>query len=152
MVRLDIVRNYNAPGIAMNKVNLMQVLRCGLVTGLVWTLLSIALIALVGSDFMALVSGDRLVRPAGALQTFFILSNIAAGFWTMWLYAAIRPRYGPGPRTALIAALAWWIIASMQGVKWIVLLGVPLHAAWPMLATLPAIMIATMAGAWGYRE
>jgi hypothetical protein len=32
--------------------------------------------------------------------------------WIMWLYAAIRPRYGPGPKTAAVAGFALWFIGS----------------------------------------
>ncbi|HUK84039.1 MAG TPA: hypothetical protein VLZ12_15570 [Verrucomicrobiae bacterium] len=36
--------------------------------------------------------------------------NFLVGLLTVWLYARLRSRYGPGPRTALRAGLATWII------------------------------------------
>jgi hypothetical protein len=47
-------------------------------------------------------------HPTG--WTTFIPANFLVGFFTVWLYARLRPRYGPGPRTALRAGLAMWII------------------------------------------
>jgi hypothetical protein len=31
----------------------------------------------------------------------------------VWLYAAIRPRYGAGPKTALCAGLAVWVAGGL---------------------------------------
>jgi hypothetical protein len=47
-------------------------------------------------------------HPTGWAQ--FIPANFLVGFFTVWLYARLRPRYGPGPRTALRAGLAMWTI------------------------------------------
>jgi hypothetical protein len=35
-----------------------------------------------------------------------------AGIGIVWGYAAIRPRYGPGPRTAAIAGIGAWFFAG----------------------------------------
>ena len=74
----------------------------------------------------------------------------------MWLYAAIRPRYGPGPKTALMAGLAWWVIVSLQSGKWVAAGFVPVKATLAPLATLVvtlrAILLAAPVGAWPYEE
>ena len=130
-----------------------RVFLCGLVAGGVWTLLSVTLLALVGGDFVDAVPGGRLNVPSGGLQAFLLLSNFAAGIWAMWLYAAIRPRYGPGPKTALVAGLAWWFIVSLQSGKWVALLSVHPKAVLTLLATtLPAIIVSAVVGAWPYEE
>jgi hypothetical protein len=36
----------------------------------------------------------------------------------VWLYAAIRPRYGPGPKTAVCAGLAIWFITHLAFAAW----------------------------------
>lgn len=38
----------------------------------------------------------------------FVLWGFGAGIFAVWFYAAIRPRYGAGPKTALCAGLAVW--------------------------------------------
>lgn len=133
----------------MGKNNWPRVFLCGLVVGGVWTLFSVTLLALVGEGFLTAVRNGRQnpSGPSAGLNLFLIFANLAAGLWAMWLYIAIRPRYGPGPKTAVWAGLAWWLIASMQSVKWVALLSVPSAVALiPLAATLPAIIVATLVG------
>jgi hypothetical protein len=40
----------------------------------------------------------------------FIPANFLVGFFIVWLYARLRPRYGPGPRTALRAGMVMWTV------------------------------------------
>lgn len=40
----------------------------------------------------------------------FIPANFLVGFLTVWLYSRLRPRYGPGPSTALRAGFAMWVV------------------------------------------
>ena len=139
----------------MEKINWTRVFLCGLVTGGVWTLLSVTLLAFAGGDFLAAVRDGRQGQsvPSGSLHLFLLFSNLGAGLWAMWLYTAIRPRYGPGPKTAVWAGLAWWMIVSMQSAKWVALLSIPPAASLiPLAATLPAIIGATLAGAWFYEK
>ncbi len=75
------------------------------------------------------------------------------GIWAMWLYAAIRPRYGPGIRTAAHTGFSWWIITSLVDASWGSFGFVASRAlAAPMIASLPALIVAAIAGAWLYRE
>lgn len=84
---------------------------------------------------------------------FLRISNFVASVWAMWLYAAIRPRFGPGPKTAAVAGFAWWFIESLQSAKWVALLGLPTDVVLaPGAATLPAIIGAALMGAWCYEE
>ena len=55
-----------------------------------------------------------------------------------WQLLCSRPRYGPGPKTAAWAGLAWWVIVTMQSGKWVALLSIPPAAVLiPLAATLP---------------
>ena len=137
----------------MREFNWARVFVCGLVAGGVWTLLSVTLLAFVGGDFLAAARGDHQPTPSGGLHLFLIFSNLAAGVWAMWLYTAIRPRYGSGHKAAVRAGVAWWVIVSMQSAKWVALLSIPPAAVLiPLAATLPAIIGATLAGAWFYEK
>lgn len=137
----------------MERINWGRVLGCGLVAGLAWTLLSACVTVLVGHGFAAAVPGNRLSAPSGGLVTFLFILNLLEGMWAMWLYAAIRAYYGAGPKTAAVAGLSWWVISSLIDATWgsfgfvpaSVLLG-------PMAASLPAIIVAAMAGAWAYEK
>jgi hypothetical protein len=54
-----------------------------------------------------------LMNGTSALVT-FIGVDCALGFLLAWLYAAIRPRLGPGPSTAVIAAFVVYGVAALQ--------------------------------------
>jgi hypothetical protein len=77
------------------------------------------------------------------------------GLLAVWTYAAIRPRFGPGVKTALCAGLAVWAMSALYA-------GVYLHAGiqiypgkltWlPVAWGLVEIPLATVVGAWPYKE
>jgi hypothetical protein len=73
----------------------------------------------------------------------------------MWLYAAIRPRYGPGPKTAAVAGLAGWFAIAIIEVELALLLLLPISLgglAVPLGVSLPAMIVAAIVGAWKYKE
>ena len=78
------------------------------------------------------------------------------GIAGVWLYAAIRPRFGAGPRTALLAGGALWVMAHLwSGVY----LGsgypgiIPLRLAWlPVGWGFVEAIVAVVAGAWLYNK
>jgi len=75
------------------------------------------------------------------------------GIATVCLYAAIRPGFGAGPSTAAIAALSVWFLTSWMHLVWAVFTAVPLaDALVPLVANLPLVVLAGLAGAWLYRE
>ncbi|MCS7158711.1 MAG: hypothetical protein N0A16_13440 [Blastocatellia bacterium] len=39
--------------------------------------------------------------------------GLVFGIMLAWLYAAIRPRYGAGPKTAILAGFYLWIVAGL---------------------------------------
>src|SRR5258708_31028314 len=43
----------------------------------------------------------------------FVFLDFVAGVFLVWLYAAIRPRYGAGPATAAKAGVAAWFLGSL---------------------------------------
>jgi hypothetical protein len=94
--------------------------------------------------------------PGGWQLPSLIAVTFVVGVTAVWLYAAIRPRYGPGPRTAIYAGIAVWLLAHLWS-------GVYLGAGLtglitPRLAWLPVpwglieAPLGTLVGAWLYRE
>lgn len=55
--------------------------------------------------------------PAGSVKQIIVLNlwGFAAGIMLVWLYAAIRPRFGAGPRTAIYAGLFTWLTICGMG-------------------------------------
>jgi hypothetical protein len=138
---------------SVQKINRARVLFCGLVAGVAWTVLSSVVTVLAGQDFSAAVPGNRLAAPSSGLVILLFAVNLVEGVWAMWLYAAIRPRYGAGPKTAVIAGLSWWVISSLIDVTWGSFGFVPARTLLgPIAASLPAITLAALGGAWLYKE
>jgi hypothetical protein len=52
----------------------------------------------------------NLPPAGGSAIPIFIVLGFIGGIAAVWLYAAIRPRFGPGPRTALVAGLLFWLV------------------------------------------
>jgi hypothetical protein len=78
---------------------------------------------------------------------------LVGGIMSVWLYAAIRPRYGPGPKTAAIVGLATWIVTSAVDWFWASTGFVPSQGMTiPILAFLPILILVAISGAWFYKE
>lgn len=135
----------------MNAVDWRRAVLCGLVAGTVWALLSMILVGAFGGDFIAAIAASV---PGGAPARVSALSlyslSVAAGVWVMWLYAVIRPRSSSNLKAGVMAGLAWWTIASLQSLKWIVLLRIPAAAWFPLTASLILCVAATLCGALLY--
>jgi len=86
--------------------------------------------------------------------TLHVLLGFAYGLVALWLYAAIRPRFGAGPKTALYAGLGVWVLGNLlPSVNWGPRGLVPGHLfAIAVAVGLVEIVVATEAGAWFYQE
>ena len=47
---------------------------------------------------------------SGSAIGWTVVGGFAVGFILAWLYAAIRPRFGPGAKTAIYAAIPVWVL------------------------------------------
>jgi len=54
---------------------------------------------------------DRMMT--GSAITTSIVMDFVLGILLVWTYAAIRPRFGPGLRTATYAALLFWVLGAI---------------------------------------
>jgi hypothetical protein len=142
----------------MGKINWGRVILGGLLAGLVMNIGEAALHAgLLGQDYRALLE-QRGVAAEGdpARLSLLVIMTFVLGVAAVWLYAAIRPRYGPGPKTAICAGLAVWLFAHLwSGVYLGVSFGdlIPAKLAWlPVVWGFFEAPIGTLAGAWVYKE
>ncbi len=137
----------------MGKINWSRVFLCGVLTGGVWTVVSAISTWYVGADFNSAVPGNKIFAPSPGLAAFLLAVNLAGGIWAMWLYAAIRPRYGAGAKTAVVAGFAWWVVSTLADATWGSFRLVPVNALLPLSAvSLPEMIVATLLGAWLYKE
>ncbi|MBI1897892.1 MAG: hypothetical protein HYS04_15380 [Acidobacteria bacterium] len=96
----------------MGNINWSRVLLCGLLAGLIINIGEFILNAVVLADDWRQAM-TALNRPGEITPGQIVVFNIwgfVGGITLLWLYAAIRPRYGAGPRTALCAGAAFWFI------------------------------------------
>lgn len=93
-------------------------------------------------------------EPAPSFMVVAIGLTFVLGIVMVWLYALIRPRMGPGPKTAVIAAIIMWFgICLYCGVIYGLLLQQPTNLL--LIAVgwcLGEYVIAAIAGAWLYKE
>ena len=140
----------------MSGINMARVVVGGLVAGLVWNIGEYVLNEpILGEEWGA--AYEALGRPpqesASTIAVFvgvtFVLAIVA-----VWLYAAMRPRFGSGPKTAIIAGLVLWLVLNGSFWAWNQAIGL-----FPRDITTTTLVwgffeipIATLVGAWFYHE
>ena len=141
----------------MGKINWTRVLIGGLIAGAVgnvlwfvaWGLflkpnLSAALLAL----------GHPTQETVGTTVLIVVLSFVM-GILEIWLYAAIRPRYGAGPGTAVLAGVAAGLLMGvLPDIGWGFTLRLIPAGVWvaDAVVTLVVVVISTVLGACVYKE
>ncbi|MGA2146327.1 MAG: hypothetical protein ABSH49_15335 [Bryobacteraceae bacterium] len=98
----------------MGKFNVSRLILGGIVAGIVADVLGFLVDGVLLAPLWT-AGMKALGRPDFATNQWiwFNLFGIASGILVLWLYAAIRPRYGPGPKTAICAGLAVWFIGVL---------------------------------------
>lgn len=142
----------------MGKINTARVLLGGLAAGLVMNIGEAALHGgVLGQAAADLFKSLHVPEPANPVYLISLVAvTFVVGIASVWLYAAIRPRYGAGPKTALVAGLAVWVLvhvwsgcylaAGFAGV-------IPPKLAWlPVAWGLIEAPLGTLVGAWLYKE
>jgi hypothetical protein len=138
----------------LGKINLSRVILGGLAAGLVINIGEFILNTYVIGE-QAAAAMARLGLPAiGSQQiVWFVVFGFLYGIWLVWLYAAIRPRFGAGVKTAIIAGIALWVAAVLSAV------GNTIAGVMPANLTVIALVwglfempIAAVVGAWLYKE
>ena len=139
----------------MNNINLGRVLLGGLVAGLVLNvgefLLNDVVLAQQMREFIARY---RIPEPGTSFLIAAVTLTFVIGIVLVFLYALIRPRLGPGVKTAIIAGLIMWFAVYLYtGVINGLLFGVPANAM--LIALIWGLLeyaAAAIAGAWVYKE
>ncbi len=96
----------------MSDINYIRVFIGGLTAGLIIIAGEYVLNGVVlGDDWMALRDAHLIADPVLAQYMIGALITLSYGLVMIWIYAAIAPRFGPGPMTAIIAGAVFWVIA-----------------------------------------
>lgn len=139
----------------MSGISYSRVLLGGLVAGLVLAAGESILGTVILGDEWEQTSIDTEATTYGTLLSLAVMGVVFLnGFLLIWLYAAIRPRFGRGPGTAILAGLFLWLIGwGLMGLS-LTLSGMvtPRIAIISAIWGLVEVPLAALAGAWFYGE
>ena len=140
----------------MGKTNWSRVFLGGLLAGVVLNILLFVALPIYLRELWnpALEAVNPAFKESAGFLAFWIVFHLIAGILAVWLYSAIRPRYGAGAKTAVCAGLAVWALCPLSYAA--------ISAAYGLfpakvlvvdaLTGLVQFIVATLAGAWVYRE
>lgn len=139
----------------MSQINVGGVVKGGLAAGVVMNISEFVLnVPVAGEQINAELAARNLPPVATNQIAVFVVLTFVLGLLTVWLYAAIRPRFGAGPTTAMIAGVFVWActylnVSITMGVLGInsmelVILGI--------LWTLIEMIVASSVGGYLYQE
>jgi len=139
----------------MGNINITRVFLGGLLAGLVICFGEFILgWVILGRQWAEVLAEAGMGEFGGRQGALFSVVAILYGIALIWIYAAIRPRFGPGPKTAVVAGLTLWVVAWLLVCSYVIVLGV-----YPTGLLIAAIVwgmfelpIAAIAGAWLYQE
>ena len=139
-------------------INTSKVVTAGLAAGVVANI--------VGFVGFGMLLGPRLeaeavaVAPAlqgrgmtGSAIGINVVASFVVGVLLVWLYAAMRPRFGPGMKTATLAALAVWICGFLFHLDWLIV-GMMTPATYVLASVAAFVQVIASAAVGGmmYRE
>jgi len=140
----------------MGKINIGRLILGGIVAGIVSDVLGFLVdgvwLAPRWAEGMRMLGHDEF---ASDQMIWFNLLGLACGIVLIWVYAAIRPRFGPGVLTAVYAGVAVWVVNALipnLGFMWIAGLFSKHLTAYTTAAALVELVIAAIAGAAVYKE
>src|SRR6476659_2308920 len=99
----------NTKELGMASINFGRVVAGGLVAGVVANALDFVTNTYILAADWAAFAPTRNLDPAalqsGPVAATWIMVDFILGVLLVWAYAAMRPRFGPGPKTAIAAGL-----------------------------------------------
>jgi|SRR5687767_11534828 len=139
----------------MGRINLGRVVIGGLVAGLIINVSEFILNGFVLAEEMnAAMAALNKPPVAPAMIAWFVFLAFGLGFMLVWVYAAIRPRLGPGIKTAVCASTVVWGLAYLYPNLFSIIMNLfPRNMT--ILATgwgLIELVVAGIAGASVYKE
>lgn len=140
----------------MRPINFGRVILGGLLAGLIINISEFLLNAVaLKKDYEDTMKAlNRSAEVSGQQMAVWIIFGFVVGIAAIWLYAAIRPRYGPGPGTAARAGIAIWLLVSLLGsvAMWNMGLFAGRLIFLPIVWGLVEYVVAVVVGAWLYKE
>lgn len=139
----------------MSGINVGRWLAGGIAAGVVVWLLEGAASMLYMDDMEAALAAHNLsIELSAGIVVLTIIISLIVGLTLVFFYAAARPRFGAGPKTAIIVAVALFIgsyLLSLIGYYMLGLYPVGMLTMWALVG-LVELIIASLVGGWIYKE
>jgi hypothetical protein len=139
----------------MNRINYGRVLAGGLLAGLVLAIGEFLLNELVIAErWLEALETLGVEPPTLWIMIVYVVMVFVLGIAIVWLYAAIRPRFGPGPSTASLTGLIVWFLIWLWSFGGAAIWGffqgdlVLIIVLWGLVE----VVLAALAGGWLYQE
>jgi len=140
----------------MGKINAGRVLLGGLLAGIVINVFEFVFSGVVFKDDIAaaMAALNRTMDMSGGAMAIYICWGFLIGILAVWFYAAVRPRFGAGARTAVKTGIAMWLLVNVQTTISIAPMGLFPRRLMTVgvVVSLVEIVLATLLGAWLYKE
>jgi hypothetical protein len=111
--------------------------------------------ALLGQEHKsAILNAGKPLEHDPSAYFYFAAFDLGKGLVVLLIYAAARPRFGPGPTTAIWAGLVAWF--AIEALPQIAMMPFPFYeksfyVRWLALEIVPMV-IGAILGAWVYKE
>ncbi len=139
----------------MGTINVGRLVLGGVVAGIViWIIEGMASVMYMDEMQAAMESHGLSMDMIAGVFLMTVVVSLLAGLVLVFFYAAARPRFGPGPKTAVIVAVALWVAAvflSLMGYQMLGLFPDRMLMTWGVIGFVEW-NLAALAGAWIYRE
>ena len=140
----------------MSGINTGRVVAGGLVAGVVLNIIDFVANLVLASDFAANTARlnlDPATAQAPAAMVTWIVIDLLLGLVLVFTYAAMRPRFGAGSKTAIVAGGTIWFAISLIvfGFSTIGMIDMPLYWKATFISLLN-VLIAANLGASIYKE
>lgn len=139
----------------MGGINVNKLIVGGLVAGLVINCCqTVVHLILLAEQSAALTEGMGLPEPTGGQIGMYWALSFVIGLVMIFVYAAIRPRFGAGMNTALLAAVTTFVLAEVIPALFYIISGMFGFGEYLpfMIATLVILAASAVVGAWMYSE
>ncbi len=138
--------------------NTSKVLVGGIVAGIVlnvidWLVYTKLIAAQMAAQMDAFKPGLSAAMMSGNAITIYVITDFIYGLLIVWTYAAVRPRLGPGPRTAATVAGLFWLYGIFINSNMLISGMMNYNLFWmTSLITLITLIIGAVAGSALYTE
>ena len=138
--------------------NLSRVVLGGIVAGIIMFVINgIVNGGFLNNDFQSWANdmGSLIHPPEQSISmSLWVLMCLIYGIAGVWMYAGIRPRFGAGPKTALLAGFFLWTVSKLTTSFDFIALGIfpSKIIVGQLIGSFVAIMLGVLLGARLYKE